>query len=436
MQTNNRGFTLVELIVVMAVFITVLAITASAFNTILVQATKLFRSEESNIEGVIGLEMLRHDLTQTGLGLFTEFSPVAYKGEAKNLPASAYNDYNTSASNPGKEPPRPIVTGNDLAAGQTNDDDSSGTTKFVAGTDYLVIKGTTVGRNQTAQKWTYLEYAPPNVIPHAWPSASENFVTNESVVLLKRQVTSSTQTATLVPDGSGVESFYYAYSNVAFNALASGTNAVYTAYGIASRSDNKIRMPFNRADYFVSLPVDASGNPDTTRIPNVCAKDAAGAPHPDVGILYKATIDQDGSASGGKLEYVPLVDCVADMQVVLGWDMDGNGAVDTYSNANGTQCNPCGATVATIQAALSTANNSTSSTVPNIRNNLKMVKVYVLAQDGRRDPGYTSPSPIIVGDNGETTLTRSYDLAAKGLRNYRWKVHRVVVRPKNLPVNQ
>jgi len=436
MQTNNKGFTLVELIVVMAVFITVLAITASAFNTIIAQATKIFRSEESNIEGVIGLEMLRHDLAQTGLGLFTEFAPVEYKGEAKNTPASTYNDFNTSSTNAKKEPPRPIVTGNDLVAGQTNADDTGGTTKFVTGADYLVIKASSVGRNQTAQKWTYLEYAPPNVIPHVWASASENFVTNESVVLLRRQISSTVQTSTLIQDGSGVESFYYAFSNIAFNSLAAGGNAVYTAYGIASRSDNKIRMPFNRADYFVSVPINTSGNPDASRIPNVCAKDAAGAPHPDVGILYKATIDQDGSSSGGKLEYSPLIDCVADMQVVLGWDMDGNGAVDTYSNADGTQCNPCGATVAEIQAALSTANNSTASTVPCIRNNLKLIKVYVLAQDGRRDPGYTSPSPIVVGDTGETSLTRSYDLATKGLLNYRWKVHRVVMRPKNLPANQ
>jgi hypothetical protein len=90
----------------------------------------------------------------------------------------------------------------------------------------------------------------------------------------------------------------------------------------------------------------------------------------------------------------------------------------------------------TVAGALSSANNASASYVPNIRNNLKLVKVYVLAQNGRRDPNYTNPSPIVVGDTGETGLTSSYDLAAKGLLNYRWKLYRIVVRPKNLFSNQ
>jgi hypothetical protein len=198
-------------------------------------------------------------------------------------------------------------------------------------------------------------------------------------------------------------------------------------------------MPFNRTDYFISLPANSEGDPEPTRVPDVCAKDASGKPNPAVGILYKTTVNH----SNGRLTYIPLLDCVADLQVVLGWDMDGNGALDSYTNADGSTCSglcppsqQVPALANQVQDALAKLNNSSSAIFPNIRNNLKMVKVYILAQNGRGDPDYVSPSPIIVGDPGETALTRSYDLASKNLLNYRWKLYRIVVRPKNLPSNQ
>ena len=78
MIRNCKGFTLIELIVVMAVFVVVIAISGDAFKTVLQQASKLFRSEESNIEGIVGLEVFRHDLQQAGYGLYTEPLCTAY----------------------------------------------------------------------------------------------------------------------------------------------------------------------------------------------------------------------------------------------------------------------------------------------------------------------------------------------------------------------
>src|SRR5665647_254552 len=144
MITNLRGFTLIEMIVVMGVFITVLMISASAFNTILVQTSKVFRSEESNIEGIIGLEMLRHDLQQSGYGLFTELT--TYANEAASTPASNYNDAPNNV-------PRPIVAGDNLTGAV------SGSNTIMEGSDYLAIKGTTVCRDKAAQKWTFLKFS-------------------------------------------------------------------------------------------------------------------------------------------------------------------------------------------------------------------------------------------------------------------------------------
>lgn len=50
---NIKGFTLVELIVVMAVFLVIITVAAQTFNTIITNSVKYSKSEESNIEGVM-----------------------------------------------------------------------------------------------------------------------------------------------------------------------------------------------------------------------------------------------------------------------------------------------------------------------------------------------------------------------------------------------
>lgn len=408
MIRDNKGFTLVEVLVTMAVFIVVIAIAGNSFNAILGHTSKLFRSEESNIEGMVGLEIMRHDIQQAGFGLFTEPMTVSYN-EAAAAPASVYNDAPTNV-------PRPIVLGNNIAAATDTSDTASLKYDLLAGTDYLAIKATNVGRNKVSQKWTYLRYTSHDVYPNTWRSAAENFSTNDRVVLLRRQMSASSQIVTVQPDRNG--DYYYAYSNAAFSHLTSSGSSMFTVYGLDS-SPTTPKMPFNRSDYFVSRPQDSS------QVPPVCA--------PNSGILYKTTVNQ----SDGKLNYMPILDCVADMQIVLGWDINGDSMIDTYSNADGSQVSPGDPTVqAKVQAAIAQLANNSSTIIPNIRNNLKMVKVYILAQQGRLDPGYTSDSSILVGDLNESSLTRNFDVAAAGWLNYRWKLYRIVARPKNLPANQ
>lgn len=406
MMRNNNGFTLVEMLVTMAVFVMVIAIAGDSFNTILSHTAKLFRSEESNIEGMVGLEIMRHDIQQAGYGLYTEPMTATYS-EAAAAPASAYNDATTNV-------PRPIVAGNNIAAVTDTSDIASAKYDLLDGSDYLAIKAATVGRNRVSQKWTYLRYTSNDVYPNTWRSSAENFSSSDRVVLLRRQINASNQTVSIEPDRNG--DFYYAYSNSAFSHLTSASSSMFTVYGVDS-SPTTPRMPFNRSDYFVARPQN------TSQVPSVCA--------PNSGVLYKTTINQDG----GKLNYVPILDCVADMQVVFGWDINGDSTIDTYSNADGSQVSGVG-TVAQVQAAIAQTANNSSTTSPNIRNSLKMVKIYILAQQGRLDRGYTSSSPIVVGDANESSLTTSFDVAAKGWLNYRWKLYRIVARPKNLPANQ
>lgn len=412
---GKSGFTLVELLVVMAVFIVVIMITGDAFKTILSQTAKVFRSEESNIEGVIGLEMLRHDIQQGGYGLFTETSPVSYS-EAADSPASNNNETSNTA------PPRAFVFRDNVGAGIEDTTSESGNQyTVIEHSDYLTIKGLTTGISATAQKWTYLNNNLGVVTPNKWVSAAENLVNGERAILLQRVMGSSGTTLTLVSEPTtGLR--YFPFSGDAFSNYSINTPS-YVVYGLnkPSNSGDDSRMPFNRVDYFVARPSD------TGKVPSVCASNA--------GILYKAAVNQ----SDGKLTYYPILDCVADMQVVLGWDLlngiaPGNdGVVDTWSDADGhTVTTAAGAsysaTVAEVQAALLDP--------ATLRNSLKMIEIYVLAQNGRRDNSYISPSPIIVGGAGEESLSNSVDIAAAGWQNYRWKLYRIVVRPKNLLSNQ
>jgi hypothetical protein len=200
-------------------------------------------------------------------------------------------------------------------------------------------------------------------------------------------------------------------------------------YGIRSCGAScDVGMPFNRVDYFVATPTAASG-----KLPASCA--------PHTGVLYKAAVNHNSSNPGGTLDYMPILDCVADMQVIFGWDLadssgtvetnplkPADGQIDTWSNADGTVANGVG-TPAQVQTAMADAGH--------VRTKLKIVKVFILAQDGRKDPGYTSKSPLLIGDLTETSLAKPGGFVlTSDMLNYRWKVYNLIIKPKNLLSNQ
>lgn len=412
MVRNCKGFTLIEMIIVMTVFITVIIISGNVFNTVLQQASKIVRSEESNIEGIVGLEMFRHDLQQAGYGLFTEPLCTAYNGEAIGEPASDYNEIKRTIADPcdndvvkeipaNRLPPRAMVAGNNLDGTEGN---------ILAGSDYLALKGLTLARNAASQKWTYLEKDASGTVPKVWPSKAENLISSDRVMLMRRSVDQSDKTYAIEPNAASGNAFFRQF-NSSFAQYSTNTYQ-YVVYGLDD--DGTPRMPFNRSDYFVAKP-DSSVSP-------ICAK--------GIGNLYKATINQ----GDGQRSLLPLLDCVADMQVVFGWDLTiGNssatgqdGIIDTWSSPD-PKSSTGSASEADLKAAMEDPKLLSAA--------LKIIKVYVLAQVGRKDSGYTSTSPILVGEEGESSITHSYALT-QDMLNYHWKVFRIVVRPKNLVSNQ
>ncbi len=362
---GQKGVSFVELLIVMTLIVIVLMMNTDTFGVIFRQSRQQTQAVGAQMDRVVGLEMLRTDLEHAGFGLPWSFQGSINFNEAAGNPQDTYND---APSNP----PRALVSGNNPTTFTLND------------SDYLVIKSTIVGTNETSQRWTYIIGGQQ---PHAWNS---NDLSNNArvTVIWPRSVTGFNKQ--LVMDGAN---FYTTFSSSAFPAAFSPNNATtrFVIYGVDP--DTNLRMPFNRADYYIQRP---------TTISQVCA--------PNTGILYKATINQ----SNGALNPEPLIDCVADMQVIYRLDSNNDGAID------------------------STVENISGLTAQQIRDQLKEIRVYILSHEGQSDKAFryqstpTNPHLITVGEFG---LGRAFNLSStigSGWENYRWKVSTLVVKPRNL----
>lgn len=401
-EKHARGFTLVEILVVMAIFLIVMGITGSAFNLIMKQSIHQSKIAGSNIEGVIGLEIMRRDLASAGFGLPWS-CPVSYTEAPALTLAATYNDATATTMLP-----RAVSGGNDVDL--TPDDP----TTLLEGSDYLVVRASSIGTTQAAQRWSYMNYTgmtkPSPFSPKTW--SSENLNDDDQVIVVSVNM-SGEFSKDLVVNGTSFSTTYDTLTN--FEPQAS--KVTHFVYGVTSQDPNAtpLRMPFNRADYFVRRPAAS----ETLKIPNRCA--------PNTGILFKGLLNQkDGTfndtAGHSRANELPLLDCVADMQVVYSLQSAVTGVVTD--------------TGALVDAA------AQPLTAAQIRTDLKAIQVYVLTHEGGRDQGYTYPKQFIaVGPSadGEVTGTgRSFDLQTiigTDWRQYRWKVYRMLVNPTNMNIS-
>lgn len=371
-----KGFTLVELIVVMAIFIVAIILSGDAFNRIAMFSKQQLRASESNIQGIIGLEMMRADIDLAGYGLPWEMGFVADFSEsnvaadylADGIDPADFNDTNTTATSDANKVPRAFQS----------------KASTVDGRDYLVLKSTALGMGDTSKKWAYVDGVGAASTIKTWGDL--DFVANERVITL------NTLTRRLI--GTDTTNFYYPLPSPP--APAAGYQPVqdtdlYLVYGVSGSSN--LRAPYNRVDYYINRPATISAR---------CAQ--------GTGNLYKAVLNHSG---GGVTQY-PLLDCVADMQVVYALDSTGDGEINDYAEEDG---------LATLSAK-------------QIREQLKEIRIYFLVQEGQKDRFYTYPnSEPLVGENiWGVDRGRKFKFVDHGVtdwQNYRWKVYTLVATPKN-----
>jgi len=396
MIKQEKGFTLVELMITMVVFFFVMAAGSQIFSGLLTQFKQQSKITETNIEGVVGLEMLRQDLEQAGYGLpFDVPTGFTYQeaidSKAATLPfiipytPSSFNEPTVSGKT---NPPRAILNG-----------DNAGWN----GSDVLVIKAVNIARKPVTQKWTHLTVAGTK----NWKDSSgidipsENFNSNDYIIALATGHSDATVRNLLVNGAV----FSKQYSSVNDFAPPDATEARYI-YGI---NDAQPRMPFNRADYFIVT--------DKAGVPQRCARNLS-TDTPLVGVLYKSLINHSDGALDAN-ETLPLLDCVADMQVIYRIDSDGDGTIDNTTDTT---------------AALSDTNANGTIDADEIRRQIKEIRVYLLAHEGQRDPNYRyANETMIVGAFG---LGRTFNLKATigdpDYQYYRWKLYTIVVNPIDL----
>jgi len=399
MPYSNRGFTLVELIVVMAMFVIVIAVAGDTFTRIMKYSSQQSRTAESNIEGVVGLEMMRKDLASAGFGLPWSFqNTISYKevkpgaANSREYIAAAYNG--TPGSEDQTAVPSPVSGGNNVDVTPDN------ANLLIEGSDYLVLRATSLGTSTAAQRWSFLNYTgatkPDPLAPESW--TRENLQGGNWVAVIKIGLSGSF-TKELVMNGSAFTTTYNSLSDYGPNE----SKVTHYIYGISDSV--KPRMPFNRADYYVRVPSSSDAN----MLPRRCA--------PHTGILYKALVKNDLDAStGGTVSSTeaPLLDCVADMQVVYTLDSLSNGVTTDTDSLAGL-------------------------TAREIREQLRLIQVYVLTHEGGKDALYTYPNETIgVGPtvdgltSGSGRTFNLKDTIKEGWQQYRWKIYRVIVKPANL----
>jgi hypothetical protein len=443
----NRGFSLVELLVVTVLLMFVILISASGFESVMKINTGLTRSAQSQTEGMVGLEMLRKDLNSAGYGLPWSFqvTPTGNYLEAdlaadvpvKGVSAALFNDAppNSGSAVPTPAAPRAVLVGS-VSSSQATILASGGTVNSNPGTDYLVIKSAAVSFSPAAGKWAYVNYsgnqlANVSYIPK-WNNAEDLGI--DDAVITHVSTFSVGGQAQHVLAQMDAQHFSYRMKNSSSPATGCSTvnsqgrfipehdnykpsgslvdpfgtkinNEKVIVYGVNAFSGgtDSIRMPYNRADYFVMRPA--------TGMPAAC--------NPGTGKLYKAVLNNWLGDAGGQQTLYPLLDCVGDLQVVFE-------LVD--------QANPTNTGFRDDLGSLSAAD---------IRQQLKYIRVYILAHEGGKDLRYSYPysnpaEVVVLGDRDIKSMGRTFsetdmlNFFGPDWKHYRWKVYTIVGEPRNL----
>lgn len=396
MIKREAGFTLVELIITMFIFVLILAATSNTFVDLLKDFKKQSSQAETNIEGAVGLETLRRDIASAGYGLPWVIATGVTYDEATNDGVTTHDDTqlnescfapvsSCTSSATDAQPPHAFVSKTAVTGLNTS--------------DILSIKSVSVRTDIASQKWTYVNSS--NQVKE-WTPATDNLGTSDRVIVLSLGTTDATR-RTLIADGTDFTTTYRADTNPDSlddpNSKFRPADAAerYIVYGVTDNATpvtTNLRMPFNRADYFIQRPITYL---------STCA--------PNTGALYKAVVSQ--GSTGGVAPVMPILDCVADMQVAFRRDSDDDGDIDVGYDGN-------------ISAL-------TSSDIRQI----KEVRVYILAHEGQKDMSYTSPATIRVGDiamqvTDTTSMPVGRDFGIGTNVNYRWKLYVLVVKTENL----
>ncbi len=373
---GTEGISLIEILVSIAILGIIMAMNTQLLQHMITGSTRQNTIANTQYETTLGLELMRSDIEGAGYGLADDISGISYT-EATVAPSSLYNDASTNV-------PRALVHSNNGSTGTVAGD------HYLTDSDYLVIKATPVGENAAAKKWTYIMGSSVHVWGGGTPNPELDMETNDQMIVIRPR-SNPGDLATLIVSGSSYGIKYAATMVSPYVTSAVGER--FMAYGISGdhSSGFALGMPFNRADYYVRRDANSAN----------CA--------PGTGTLIKATINH---FDGGLTEH-PLIACVANMQITFRRDADNDGLVDADPTNN----------ISTLSAM-------------EIKQQIKEVRIYLLAHEGSRDNGYNLPDASMTMYIGDAGFGRAVNLNTvvgdDSWRNYRWKTYKMIVKPRSL----
>lgn len=296
MTTKGRqaGFSIIELLIVIGIFSLVIIAASQSFVPLLTQSKQQSKIAATNIEGMLGLEVLRRDIAHAGYGLYWGLDPKSSPTPTPTyVEVTAGSDLNGAALNDAPNGiPRPIVIGGG---------------RGLNGSDRLAVKAVNVVSNELSERWTYL-YTSPIYTTLIKSPTTENIGSGEYVIVVRPDQTNRSLHFTTTFAGSSL------FNGVLANYDTPETTSLIFSLGTTAPP----KMTFNRADFYIA----------NANVPTRCAQ--------GTGVLYKAVVNQ-AVGSTGFLTPLALLDCVADMQVAYRFDSDGDGYADTSADATADQ---------------------------------------------------------------------------------------------------
>jgi len=391
---SRSGFSLVELLVYMAILIVLMALVMTSFIQTQRRSAQQSGIAETQIETGVGLGLLRADLAGAGFGLpWSVSNPVPF----------TYTEPNALG-----------VGGSNRVDVPAALDSANNAPTLVNGSDRLVIRATSATQGSVGQRWgtvgrdTKHNTAVQSAVGAAlaasdWVIAVQLGNSDHPELFRSLAMTNTGQYAFQANAGSlaSVAPGGTSYDPDGEKLLLYGISR-----GIADNPGDPPPLPpvrpFNRTDYYIA---NGASVPPVI-VPSHCA--------PGTGVLVKAILNPDNNNFGAPQ---PVADCVADFQVV--YHVGGS-----IVEANGL---PAGG----------------ADQAEQIRAQVQEVRCYILLHEGVVDTSYTHPASVInVGEenpaNKALLAGRAFDVENQlpGIgatwANYRWKVVNVTVDPKNL----
>ncbi|MFT5697349.1 MAG: prepilin-type N-terminal cleavage/methylation domain-containing protein [Desulforhopalus sp.] len=382
---DAKGFSLIELLIYIAILAVLMTVVMQSFTVTLRRSGQQTSITETKIETSIGIDLLRADIEHAGFGL-----PWRFQGTPVYTEPAPFSNAPNGV---------PLAFSSDDTPGPAG-------APTINNSDYLTIRGTNVVVDAVGLSWGHVgRDAARNIDNLAFSLSADPFAATDNVIVLRPETAPGRYRELMMVGANYItQPTVAALTNYAPPSTPNDPDGEkYLMYGLSA---NAISRPFNRTDYYIS----------NLNVPAHCA--------PVTGVLVKADVNQT-QVAGANFTILPIMDCVADFQIMYYLDTNGDGGSDTITNANGLN---------TLSAL-------------DIRDQVKSVRYFILSHEGNVDASYVHPNNLIsvgeVAADGVTLINvtaggvagQVLDLNATvgpTWMNYRWRVDSVAVTPKNI----